>query len=1042
LLALRFLGEFSAQFDGKPLTFRSAKIRALLAYLAIEANRPHSRESLATLLWSEHPDTISLTNLRVSLNRLRDSLTPHLIVDPDFLSTNRDTITLHLDSRAHFLDTREFDAHLDACQAHAHKKLEDCPECIARFELALTLYSGDFLPNLMMEESPVFEEWRTHQVESRRQRWLAALSTLTTHHLAHARYDIAQNYADRQLVLQPWRESAHRQKMLALYLSGQPDAALAQYHTCQSVLKTELAAEPGDEINLLFKQIQRGDRALFDAPKVRVQIPAPTTRLFGRERELAQIAERLARSDGRLVSLIGIGGIGKTASAIHAGYAQAENYRDGIFFIDLSSVQSAKEIAPVIAASLGIRLSSEKPSPEQLIHALRGKEMLLVLDNGEHLVNEEPRTGLTGLIASLLSETQQISILITSRLPLNLKGEWRIAIDPLSYSASAESTISDPSPAVQLFVERATRANATFSLNATNSSAVVRICQLAEGIPLAIEIAAERTRLYTCTEVADQLEKDFDLVAASVDIPARQRSLRATFEYSWKLLSKNQRAILPRLAALENGFERGAAEFIADADPSDLEMCLATSLLRWDAAAGFRIHESVRHFLLEKLNRHPMDARATWEKCLEYYLRAGDRAIESSNYIDARRYYDTARAVLVHLEDDDHHRLVSIDLLIKRFPVLFDEFTPVSDNFDQLERAEGMLRIRLDRESNLENSSRLAQVWLTQGRLKMSQGNLFHALEYFQKILDVNFKSNRVDLAAMALGSIGQLKLSQGRIAESLRYSAGAVNALEEIGAWREWHWACLIYALALAHAGECQQAKICAEKSQQRAEADNYFVGMAQASAAQFLVSVLSRDYLHAQDQIEEAVRRNEECRNWMNLRWLYCHYAAMLSQTQKPHAALAAWEEGEQISRNYLGNSNYVRDWYVAIKAQIALEQKDFAAAKKLSQDAERAAHSNGSLWSLGIAQRVWAGALAELEPLNWKEIDAHLALSLQALVEGEMHLEIAQTRMMWGKNSSLRGEKALAQMHFKKAADQFQRSGIESAESLAQKLSAELG
>jgi DNA-binding SARP family transcriptional activator len=257
-LEIRLLGTFQVTLNGKPLEgIRSDKTRALLAYLAVEVDQPHSREVLCTLLWGEHAEKAARASLRSSLSNLR-----RLLIDQQgsslLLDFARYGVQLDIDSNTCWVDTAEFNTLIDACNVHAHQDLAHCPLCLSRLERAVALYQGDFLTGLPLTDTPVFNDWYVIQQERYHRYALWALETLATHFLSVGDYIRAQEYGQRQIALEPWREEAHQQLMQALALDGQRSAALAQYETCKQLLAEELGVEPTPETEMLYEGIRSG----------------------------------------------------------------------------------------------------------------------------------------------------------------------------------------------------------------------------------------------------------------------------------------------------------------------------------------------------------------------------------------------------------------------------------------------------------------------------------------------------------------------------------------------------------------------------------------------------------------------------------------------------------------------------------------------------------------------------------------------------------------------------------------------------------------
>jgi DNA-binding SARP family transcriptional activator len=324
-LSISLLGTFQVTLDGAPITtIESDKVRALLAYLAVEANRPHRRAALAALLWSDAPQRTGRQNLRRALHNLRQALqdpgseTPFLLVSHQDIQFNR--------ASDHWLDVAAFTHLLDACGAHAHahshRRLDACPSCVACLGEAIELYRGDLLAGLTLPDSDLFEQWRAIKQEELHRCALDALTHLAAYHERRREYGPAGHYLRRQVELEPWREEAHRGLMRTLALSGQRHAALAQYQACCRLLAQELGMEPALETTILHQRIQAGalQPELIEAQNPYKGLSAFTEAdaadFFGRE----TFTERLAKAVQRqpLVVVIGPSGSGKS-SVVHAG---------------------------------------------------------------------------------------------------------------------------------------------------------------------------------------------------------------------------------------------------------------------------------------------------------------------------------------------------------------------------------------------------------------------------------------------------------------------------------------------------------------------------------------------------------------------------------------------------------------------------------------------------------------------------------------------------------------------------------------------------
>ncbi|NLE45293.1 MAG: SARP family transcriptional regulator, partial [Chloroflexi bacterium] len=251
-LAARLLGAFQVELDEQPVGgYSSAKVRALLAFLLMERERPHSRDELCGLLWPDEHQEVAQANLRQALANLRQVLGDRTATTP-FLTVTRESIRLAEEADCS-VDVQEFLDRLDRCRLHNHRRPEACALCIERLDGALRLYRGDFLDGLYIDAAPEYDAWAAAQRERVRSNVLAALSTLAEHYLLTGKHDLAGEFARRQLELEPWHEEAHCQLMRSCVLAGNRSAALNQFETCRRIMAAEFHAEPSAETQALLR---------------------------------------------------------------------------------------------------------------------------------------------------------------------------------------------------------------------------------------------------------------------------------------------------------------------------------------------------------------------------------------------------------------------------------------------------------------------------------------------------------------------------------------------------------------------------------------------------------------------------------------------------------------------------------------------------------------------------------------------------------------------------------------------------------------------
>lgn len=598
-LALSLLGPFEATRDAQAIPFATDAARALLAYLAVEAGRPHRREQLATLLWPNQSQTTALTNLRQTLARLRRGLSEP--VADRVISVTRQT--LELDPDLISLDCATFGALFEACVHHHHRDIARCPDCVQRMEQACALYRGEFLEGVFSGRSQLFDEWSISRRESFQRQALEALDTLAKHYESVGKHQAMHQCAERQLALEPWREAAHRQMMRALALQGQRTAALEVYETCRRILAAELGIEPDAETRALYERIR--DDALapegLQAPALAHNLPAQLTPFIGRDDELTAINAFLDDPGVRLLTLVGAGGMGKTRLALETASRRINRYPDGVFFISLASMVRPDAIAPAIATAMGLEHAGD--IRQALPFAMQDKQALLVLDNFEHLLDG------VGIIVELLEAAPGLQIIATSRERLALLAEHLFVVHGMDYGPHGAAEAA----AMRLFAQSVRRVQPDFALDRENLATATRICELVEGMPLGIELAAAWADVLPLDEIAHEIERSIDFLSSDRrDAPERHRSLRAVFASSWRALDESERQVFGRLSVFQGGFTREAARVVAGASLRALARLGHKSLLHRQGNR-YQIHEMLRQFGAEQLNTTP-DERATVEE--------------------------------------------------------------------------------------------------------------------------------------------------------------------------------------------------------------------------------------------------------------------------------------------------------------------------------------------------------------------------------------------------------------------------------------------
>jgi DNA-binding SARP family transcriptional activator/predicted ATPase len=614
------LGAFQASLDERSLQgIQSDKVRGLLAYLAAESGQTHRRDRLAGLFWPESPERRARANLSQALHNLRTAIGDYQ-AGPPFLVISRKTIQFNRASD-HWLDISTFTALLSDVEEHDHRSLEACERCFELLQGAVSLYRGEFMTGFYLQEAQSFQEWCLVTRERLQRQFITALQKLALVFEGRGQTDRALECTHWQVEHDPYNEGAQQRLMRLLFSRGQTSAALAQFESYRRTLMDELGVEPDLETAELYARIRETHAKPGSSPAARHNLPGMLTTLVGRQEELGELRGRLADPDCRLLTILGAGGSGKTRLALELARTELEQYDQGVYFVPLNPVQSPQSIPPAIAEALDFPTQAAGDLQGQLLAYLRSKNILLLLDGFEHLQRG------AFLVAEIVRAAPGVKVLVTSRSRLNIKGEHIFALGGLSYPDSeVPPSQAHQYGAVQLFLNSAQRARPDYAPGGSDMEAITRICRTVQGLPLGILLAAAWTGTLSLAEIAAEIGQGLDFLSTEwVDVPPRHRSLRSTFEYSLSLQSRREREVFQRLCVFRGGFTRSAALQVSQASPHDLRAFVEKSLLQRNFPDRYEIHELLRQYGIENLERLPEVSQAAYERHSAYYCSALER---------------------------------------------------------------------------------------------------------------------------------------------------------------------------------------------------------------------------------------------------------------------------------------------------------------------------------------------------------------------------------------------------------------------------------
>lgn len=593
-LRISLFGGLFLEVAGQPVTeLKTQKEAVLVAYLAL-AQRPFTREHLANLFWDDREAKQAQSNLRTLLSRLRSAL-------GDYLDISRQQVAI-LPERV-WVDVLEFDA-LAAQVGSGVLGVED----VVRLETAVSLYQGEFMAGVTIPDSEGLEVWQIALAERLHHDAVAVYQRLALHFLYHRDTQAALRHARAYHKLEPLREDGHRLLMRLLARDGQLNAALAQYQQCASLLAAELGVEPENETQLLYQRLLR---ARNTSP---AHLPHAPTPFIARVAELAAIDARLDEENGRLITILGTGGVGKTRLAVQAAQLRQHEFINGVVFVSVAHVQTAAQIANAIGQAVGLTFAGTASPQQELFHFLQHQELLLLLDNVEHLLGD---SGTTSFLQALLTAVPDLKLLVTSRQRLNLRAERVVRLEGLPYPTDL-TTVTDGAKFAALDLLRQCARLQDMALPDEELPQAAHICRLVEGLPLALELAAATLDSFSLAHIAAQIQTNLDFLQTQmVDVPPRQRSVRAVFAYSWELLTNAEQVVLAELSIFQGQFSLAAATAVTRATALILQNLVHKSLLRATDDDHFELHMLIRQFAREQL---PPDT-AVWQQHASWYLQ-------------------------------------------------------------------------------------------------------------------------------------------------------------------------------------------------------------------------------------------------------------------------------------------------------------------------------------------------------------------------------------------------------------------------------------
>ena len=577
MASFRVLGPVEAWSDESRLMLGGRQQVKLLAFLLLSANRALSADAAIDAVWGSEREG-AIKRLQMGVLRLRRSLSP---LDGEDGSRVRTVSGGYLFS----VGPGELDAEVFAERVRDGRHALEGGDPARASELlaeALGLWRGPPLAEVAFED---FAQAEIRRLEELR---LVALETRIDADLELGRNAGLVAELEALLAEQPTRERLAGQLMTALYSAGRQAAALEVYQRTRAELAEQLGLEPGPALKTLQSEILEQAATLNPSgpngtARPPGSLPVPATPFLGRERELVEVTGLLRVTGTRLLTLTGAGGSGKTRLALRVAEGLAAEYRDGAWFVAFADITDPELIVPTICHALGLDEQPGLTPDRQLRGLLRERELLLVLDNLERLTEG------TLVLGEVLASCQGLRMIATSREPLQLAAEQLYEVPVL-----------EPSDAIELFTSRAV---AVASRLTVDPEIAGQICERLDRLPLALELAAARTKMLAPAEILARLEHRLPALASGPrDAPRRQQTLEATIDWSHQLLNGKEQRLFARLAVFAGGCTLTAAEAVCDARLDTLEALIDRSLLRTDGSR-YWMFQTIREYALDRLEQ-------------------------------------------------------------------------------------------------------------------------------------------------------------------------------------------------------------------------------------------------------------------------------------------------------------------------------------------------------------------------------------------------------------------------------------------------------
>ena len=648
-----------------------------------------------------------------------------------------------------------------------------------------------------------------------------------------------------------------------------------------------------------------------------VHLPIRSTTFVGRREELERLGQLLERDEYRLITVTGLGGSGKTRLALRLAQEQQElgAFPDGVFFVPLDSLSDASAIPNAIARNLGLELSSHLDAEEQVRTHLERKNLLLLLDNFEHLL------GGATFVRDVLVGCPEVRVLVTSRERLDIGGEWVFQVRGLPLPDDDFGIESGPiSDAVLLFQQRAMSADLEFVLTGDNLGDAVNICRLVEGSPLGIELAASWARVMPLGDIASELVQGMGLLRSTArDVPARHLSIDAAFEHSWRLLSPQEQVFQRRLSVFRGGFHREAAAAVAGATIPQLAGLVDKSLLRFREGGRYDLHPLVHQFTAEKLAAEPEEEAETQRLHARFYLRLAEEA-------EPHLIGPEAGAWLDRLEREH----------------------------DNIRAALGWAQVEGEAEEGLRLATKVSRFWLARGHLREGSAWLTELLALPLALDQRRVRASALDVLGSILHHIGEWSRARKLLGESLAI-------WRELGEERKVAATLNHLGFALLQLSEAQAARALSEEALQLNRELRQLRGSERSVTNLGWIAMALGDFRDASYRFQESLELTRELGNPRGIGYACANLAWAKRYLGELDAALPLTDEALEVFES-LGDEQ-MHGWACTVRCLILLDRGDLVSAEAGLERNIRYLRRIGGIYGLKMNLRYLADAVRAL-------------------------------------------------------------------------------